>query len=344
MANRRMFSKTIVEYGRFLRMPLTSQALYFHLGVNADDDGVVEAYPVMSQIKASDDDLRILASKGFVRMLNQDLLVVINDWTINNRIRKDRYQPSIYRNLLNDIEIVPSIAEPIDQNADTRQPSGNQVATKRKPDDNQMATRWQPHVNQTATQVSSVKDSLGKGSLGKDSLGKNIELVSLDKEDHSENQPTNNYSSDRDPNIHVQPDGSVSYGDNPVDCQSIINDFNKICKSHSKVTQLTANRERMIARMVIENHFTPETFHKLFTMFEQSDWLSGRGETSRFSMTFDWLLKDDNAIKVLEGNYENFAAGTNKPGYTGNAYIDAINHRFDGIDEWAAKGDANDQK
>ena len=45
MANRRMFSKTIVESARFIKMPVSSQALYFHLGVLADDEGVVEAYP-----------------------------------------------------------------------------------------------------------------------------------------------------------------------------------------------------------------------------------------------------------------------------------------------------------
>lgn len=47
MAERRMFSARITESTRFLKMPATSQNLYFHLGLNADDDGVVEAYPVM---------------------------------------------------------------------------------------------------------------------------------------------------------------------------------------------------------------------------------------------------------------------------------------------------------
>lgn len=72
MSSRRMFSKRIVGATRFVRMPATSQNLYFHLGINADDDGVVEAYPVMRMIGASDDDLRVLVAKEFVTILNDD--------------------------------------------------------------------------------------------------------------------------------------------------------------------------------------------------------------------------------------------------------------------------------
>ena len=59
MATRRMFSARITESTRFIKMPVSTQALYFHLGLRADDDGVVEAYPVMTTIGASEDDLKI---------------------------------------------------------------------------------------------------------------------------------------------------------------------------------------------------------------------------------------------------------------------------------------------
>ena len=70
MANRRMFSTRITESARFLKMPSSSQNLYFHLGMKADDDGVVEAYPVMRMINSTEDDLRVLVGKGFVTLLN----------------------------------------------------------------------------------------------------------------------------------------------------------------------------------------------------------------------------------------------------------------------------------
>ena len=107
MATRRMFSSRITESTRFVKMPASSQNLYFHLGMKADDDGVVEAYPVMCVIGATEDDLRVLVGKQFVTVLNEDLVVFLNDWTENNSIRADRKVDSIYKNLL--IQMVPDI-------------------------------------------------------------------------------------------------------------------------------------------------------------------------------------------------------------------------------------------
>ena len=76
MANRRMFSLDIVDTDKFLEMPVSAQALYFHLGMHADDDGVVEAYPVMRLTRAAEDDLKILISKGFASMITDDLVAL----------------------------------------------------------------------------------------------------------------------------------------------------------------------------------------------------------------------------------------------------------------------------
>lgn len=100
MAERRMFAKAVIGSARFLRMPSTSRLFYYDLGMQADDDGVVEAFSVMRTTGATEDDLRVLASKGFVRVLNEDLVTYISDWSRNNYIQKDRYHPSIYTELL----------------------------------------------------------------------------------------------------------------------------------------------------------------------------------------------------------------------------------------------------
>lgn len=100
MAERRMFAKSIIGSARFLRMPPTSRLLYYDLGMAADDDGVVEAFSVMRTTGSNEDDLRVLASKGFVRVLNEDLVTYISDWSRNNYIQKDRYHPSVYTELL----------------------------------------------------------------------------------------------------------------------------------------------------------------------------------------------------------------------------------------------------
>ena len=134
MAQRRMFSKAIVNSARFLRMPQTSRLLYYDLGMSADDEGVVEAFTVLRTTGAAEEDLRILASKGFVVVLNEELVTYITDWTINNQIRKDRFSPSIYGELL------------------VRISDGNQAASTGLPDGSQAATQY----------------SIGQVSIGED--------------------------------------------------------------------------------------------------------------------------------------------------------------------------------
>lgn len=141
MAERRMFAKSVIGSARFLRMPATSRLLYYDLGMDADDDGVVEAFSVMRKTGATEDDLRVLASKGFVRVMNEDLVSYILDWNTNNQIRKDRYHESVYKSL-------------IDGSCNVILESGNQTETNGLPNGNQMETEVR----------------LGKFSIGKDSI------------------------------------------------------------------------------------------------------------------------------------------------------------------------------
>lgn len=107
MANRRMFSVRITNTARFLRMPFESQCLYFHLGLHADDDGIVEAYPVLRKIGCGEDNLKVLVAKGFVIVLTEDLVSLITDWQEHNLIRADRKVDSIYKKLL--LKILPNV-------------------------------------------------------------------------------------------------------------------------------------------------------------------------------------------------------------------------------------------
>lgn len=128
-----MFAKSVIGSGRFLRMPPTSRLLYYDLGMAADDDGIVEAFSVMRTTGATEDDLRVLASKGFVSVLNDDLVTYIADWSRNNLIKKDRYHPSTYRELL--VQIT----------------NGTHIEP-----------RWNPHGTQVEPEVRLGKDRIGK--------------------------------------------------------------------------------------------------------------------------------------------------------------------------------------
>lgn len=99
MSKRRMFSQNIVESDAFLDMPLGTQALYFHLGMNADDDGFVNPKRVMRMVGANDDDLKILIAKRFILQFESGI-VVVKHWPTNNFIRSDRYKATAYKSEL----------------------------------------------------------------------------------------------------------------------------------------------------------------------------------------------------------------------------------------------------
>ena len=96
MAERRMFAKTIIDSDAFLDMPLSTQALYFHLAMRADDEGFVNnTKKIQRMIGASDDDCRILASKRFI-LTFQSGIIVIKHWKIHNYIQSDRFKETVY--------------------------------------------------------------------------------------------------------------------------------------------------------------------------------------------------------------------------------------------------------
>jgi hypothetical protein len=118
-----MFSTRVTTSASFLRMPASTQALYFHLGMHADDDGVVEAFKIVRMVGSADDDLKMLSAKGFVKVLNEDLVTFITDWREHNIIRADRKVDSIYKQLLllqnTDVELLPA-----QKRADTKEFAG----------------------------------------------------------------------------------------------------------------------------------------------------------------------------------------------------------------------------
>lgn len=91
-----MFSLDIIDTDMFLDLPVSSQALYFHLGMRADDDGFVSSPKrIAATVNASADDLKLLVAKGFIIPFESGVCV-IRDWQLNNLIRKDRYSPTLY--------------------------------------------------------------------------------------------------------------------------------------------------------------------------------------------------------------------------------------------------------
>ena len=163
MAERRMFAKTIIDSDAFLDMPLSSQALYFHLSMRADDDGFINnPKKIQRMIGGSDDDLKLLVLKRFVIPFESGVCV-IKHWMIHNYIRSDRYKETVYQEEKRQLTIKGNKAYTLEPNNDALAlpDAGMTVGI---PNGCQ-------EVDMRETQVRLGKDSIGKVSVGKESIG-----------------------------------------------------------------------------------------------------------------------------------------------------------------------------
>lgn len=96
MAEKRMFTKSIIDSDKFLEMPLSTQALYFHLGMRADDEGFINSpKKIIRAVNCNEDDLKLLIAKGFVICFDTGI-IAITHWKLHNHIQKDRFKPTLY--------------------------------------------------------------------------------------------------------------------------------------------------------------------------------------------------------------------------------------------------------
>ena len=142
MAERRMFSKLVINSDEFLALPHSTQNLYFHISLNADDDGFINSHRMILRSTAtSESDLKALIDANFLIEFEGGVLAVTH-WLINNAIRKDRYRPTLYQKEFAQISL----------------------------DESKRYTIGIPMVAKWYTQDSIGKDSIDKVSIDKDSI------------------------------------------------------------------------------------------------------------------------------------------------------------------------------
>lgn len=157
MAEKRMFTMKIVDSDAFLDMPLSTQALYFHLNMRADDDGFVNnPKKIQRTIGATEDDLKLLLAKRFVLSFDNGV-IVIKHWRMHNLLRKDRYKPTQYQEEIHSLTVKENGAY-------------TELATKWQPNDNQMTTNGCQTVAERVPQYRLGEVRLDKDSLGEDSI------------------------------------------------------------------------------------------------------------------------------------------------------------------------------
>lgn len=153
MAERRMFTQKITEADNFTTLPPTTQCLYFHLCMNADDDGFSNKIrQAMFNAHADQNDFEMLVQKRFILPFDSGV-IVIKHWRMHNLIRSDRYHETDY----------------LEEKA-TLLLKENGVYTDAPVCDNQVTTNWQPSDNRLETEVSIGKDSIVEDSIGKVSI------------------------------------------------------------------------------------------------------------------------------------------------------------------------------
>ncbi len=138
MAKRRMFSLQIVDTDAFLEMPVSSQLLYFHLAMRADDEGFIgNPRKIVRIVGSNEDDFKVLVAKRFLLTFDSGV-VVIKHWLIHNTIRMDRFNETTYEKEKKELKL-----------------NKNRGYTE-------LATNWQPNDNHLVPQVKLSKVNLSK--------------------------------------------------------------------------------------------------------------------------------------------------------------------------------------
>lgn len=264
LANKRMFTMKIVDSDAFLDMPLSTQCLYFHLNMRADDDGFIgNPKRIMKITGASEDDLRLLIAKRFV-LTFEDGVIVIKHWRMHNTLSRDRYAETSYTDekkmlLLKD-------------NGSYSLTGGNSI------DDTRLIERsgrqTQQRRNKDATKTLSDIDK-----------GLDID-IELDKDKEKDN------------NLIVSKDTIRQ-----TDVRRVVEEWNKLqdvgiapirdIKPASKRCQMLKGRIR---------EYGMDDLLKAMDNIRHSDFLRGENKNG-WMITFDWFVKPNNFLKVLEGNY-----------------------------------------
>ena len=311
MANRRMFSLSVIDTDKFLDMPVSSQLLYFHLGMRADDDGFVSSPKRIARTtNCGDDDLRILATKGYIIPFESGV-VVIRHWRQNNQLRSDRYRETVCKNEKANLSIIDNIY--IESTNET--PNGIPVGI---PNDIPASVpTGKPTVDSMVDSTTYHREpqySIGKYSIDKDSIDKSsIELGkyrdSIEKVEDRENIDNRGYGGKKErerkePNETSCPQySSSSYPQSQqLEPNDIVDLFNGICTTYPTVDDIT-QYSTALSNSLILDRYSKADYSTIFQKAEQSSTLKARTHDEESPVDFGWILEHSKEIK--DGAFDN---------------------------------------
>ena len=284
----------IVDTDAFLDMPLSTQCLYFHLNMRADDDGFIgNPKRIEKIIGAYDDDLKLLIAKRFV-ILFDDGVIVIKHWRMHNTLSRDRYIETSYTDekkklLLKD-------------NGSYSLTNGNSIDDTKLIERSNRQTQKRRKIDERKTH--SDKD------IG---LDKDLELdldTELDKD------------KEKDINDLIVSKDTIRQ----TDVQRIIDEWNTLEEfGINPVKRMTSKREQAVKARIRQNHM--DDILEAIENIRHSSFLQGQNKEG-WMITFDWFLKPGNFAKVFEGNY------LDKSGNKPQSYMEKIQNRVSEVDNW----------
>lgn len=263
MANKRMFTMKIVDTDAFLDMPLSTQCLYFHLNMRADDDGFIgNPKRIEKIIGANDDDLKLLIAKRFV-ILFDDGVIVIKHWRMHNTLSRDRYIETSYTDekkklLLKD-------------NGSYSLTNGNSIDDTKLIERSNRQTQNRRKIDVQKTHSDIDKDIDSDIELDKDKE-KDIKDLIVSKDTIRQ-----------------------------TDVQRIIDEWNTLEEfGITPVKRMTPKREQAVKARIRQN--CVEDILESIENIRRSTFLQGQNKNG-WMVTFDWFLKPGNFAKVFEGQY-----------------------------------------
>ena len=284
----------IVDTDAFLDMPLSTQCLYFHLNMRADDDGFIgNPKRIEKIIGANDDDLKLLIAKRFV-ILFDDGVIVIKHWRMHNTLSRDRYIETSYTDekkklLLKD-------------NGSYSLTNGNSIDDTKLIERSNRQTHKRRKIDERKTH--SDKD------IG---LDKDLELdldTELDKD------------KEKDINDLIVSKDTIRQ----TDVQRIIDEWNTLEEfGINPVKRMTSKREQAVKARIRQNHM--DDILEAIENIRHSSFLQGQNKEG-WMITFDWFLKPGNFAKVFEGSY------LDKSGNKPQSYMEKIQNRVSEVDNW----------
>lgn len=279
MAQKRMFDKIITNDDNFLEMPNSTQALYFHLSMNADDDGFVNNWKSIMKITGTkEDDLKILISKSYLIPFDSGI-IVIKHWRINNYLRGDRYRPTQFQKEFNMLENHENKAYQLKSEWST---IGIPVVNpdKIRIDKNR--------IEKNREEENSIDNK--KMSLTSDEMPLTSEEMSLETDNLSSNDSLAIAS-------HTPTENKKEVFNN------FLNIYNQECTNLPKCLKITEKRKVAINKCLKEK-IDEELFKEICIKANQSNFLIGENDRN-WKADFDFVTRSDKAMQILEGKYEN---------------------------------------